>query len=103
MHAFSLLFRMPRSAATALISCALLLSCPAFASAASLSMQGPQSLRTGESAEFDVMLDSGGASLNAVEGTLAYSADLLSLDKVSVAGSPVDFWMVSLRLPSPRF
>lgn len=67
---------------------------PLYVVAANLSFGGDsRSFHVGEIREVDVLLDAEGTSLNVVAGTILFSSEMLSVDRIETDGSPVDIWI----------
>lgn len=67
---------------------------PAHAAAAARFFLSPStgSFKVGDTITTSVMIDSGGQSINAAEGSVSFSSDLLTFDSVSTQGSIFTFW-----------
>lgn len=64
------------------------------ASAASLNLASPVSeIGVGQKFYIDLMLDTEGSDINAVQGTVNFPGDILKFDSLNDGGSVVDFWV----------
>jgi hypothetical protein len=77
-----------------LILFVLLILSPVRASAAAKFYISPasQSYKVGDKITASVMVDTGGQAINAAEGTVTYSSDILEYQSVSTGGSVFTFW-----------